>query len=95
MYELPLGLHELTVTATDKAGNKTTSTVRFFVTTSFRDMQNLLDRFKATGRLSAKAHKQLTDEAGRGPSGRGGRQRRQGDQAVDRLQGRWPPTPRW
>ncbi|WP_433127336.1 ThuA domain-containing protein [Micromonospora sp. CA-240977] len=60
MYELPLGLHELTVTATDKAGNETTSAVRFFVTTSFRDMQNLLDRFKATGRLSAKAHKQLT-----------------------------------
>ncbi|MEH1167932.1 ThuA domain-containing protein [Micromonospora sp. CPCC 205539] len=60
MYELPLGLHELTVTATDKAGNTTTSAVRFFVTTSFRDLQNLLDRFKATGRLSAKAHKQLT-----------------------------------
>ncbi|MEV4541816.1 ThuA domain-containing protein [Micromonospora echinaurantiaca] len=60
MYELPLGLHELTVTATDKAGNVTTSEVRFFVTTSFRDMQNLLDRFKATSRLSAKAHKQLS-----------------------------------
>ncbi|MEV4760295.1 ThuA domain-containing protein [Micromonospora sp. NPDC049559] len=60
MYELPLGLHELTVTATDKAGNRTTSSVRFFVTTSFRDMQNLLDRFKATGRLSANAHKQLS-----------------------------------
>lgn len=59
MYELPLGLHELTVTATDKAGNRTTAEVRFFVTTSFRDMQNLLDRFKATGRLSATAHKQL------------------------------------
>ncbi|RKN44375.1 ThuA domain-containing protein [Micromonospora endolithica] len=59
MYELPLGLHELSVTATDKAGNATTSSVRFFVTTSFRDMQNLLDRFKATGRLSADAHKQL------------------------------------
>ena len=67
MYELPLGLHELTVTATDKAGNKTTSTVRFFVTTSFRDMQNLLDRFKATGRLSTKAHRQLSNQAGRGP----------------------------
>ncbi|TYC03947.1 DUF1349 domain-containing protein [Micromonospora sp. WP24] len=62
MYELPLGLHELTVTATDKAGNETTSEVRFFVTTSFRDMQNLLDRFKATSRLSAKAHKQLTEK---------------------------------
>ncbi|WBB79182.1 ThuA domain-containing protein [Micromonospora sp. WMMD882] len=60
MYELSLGLHELTVTATDKAGNRTTANVRFFVTTSFRDMQNLLDRFKATGRLSADAHKKLT-----------------------------------
>ena len=59
MFELPLGLHELTVVATDKAGNVTTSTVRFYVTTSFRDMQFLLDRFKATGWLSQKAHKQL------------------------------------
>jgi regulation of enolase protein 1 (concanavalin A-like superfamily) len=62
LYELPLGLHELTVTATDRAGNSTTSTVRFFVTTSFRDMQNLLDRFKATGRLSTKAHRQLSNK---------------------------------
>ncbi|MFF5217139.1 ThuA domain-containing protein [Micromonospora sp. NPDC000442] len=60
MYELPLGLHELTVTATDKAGNATSTTVRFFVTTSFRDMQNLLDRFKATGRLTNKAYNQLS-----------------------------------
>ncbi|MER7458084.1 ThuA domain-containing protein [Micromonospora sp. NPDC126480] len=60
MYELPLGLHELTVTATDKAGNATVTSVRFFVTTSFRDMQNLLDRFKATGRLSTKAHTRLS-----------------------------------
>ena len=62
LYELPLGLHELTVTATDRAGNSTTSTVRFFVTTSFRDMQNLLDRFKATGRLSTAAHRQLANK---------------------------------
>jgi hypothetical protein len=62
LYELPLGLHELTATATDKAGNSTSTTVRFFVTTSFRDMQNLLDRFKATGRLSTKAHRQLTNK---------------------------------
>jgi cytochrome c len=59
MFELPLGLHQLTVTATDKAGNVTTTDVRFYVTTSFRDMQALLDRFKATGWLSQKAHKQL------------------------------------
>nr|MDT0657493.1 ThuA domain-containing protein [Micromonospora sp. DSM 115978] len=62
LYELPLGLHELTVTATDRAGNSTTSTVRFFVTTSFRDMQNLLDRFKATGRLSTVAHRKLSNK---------------------------------
>ncbi len=62
MYELQLGLHELTVTATDKAGNASTVNVRFFVTTSFRDMQNLLDRFKATGRLSNQAHKQLSNQ---------------------------------
>ncbi|MEV6815486.1 ThuA domain-containing protein [Micromonospora sp. NPDC051296] len=60
MYELPLGLHELTVTATDKAGNATTTSIRFFVTTSFRDMQNLLDRFKATGRLSNSVYNQLS-----------------------------------
>jgi hypothetical protein len=62
MYELNLGMHELVVTATDKAGNQTTSTVRFFVTTSFRDMQNLHDRFKATSRLSAQAHKKLSNK---------------------------------
>jgi hypothetical protein len=60
LYELPLGLHDLTATAIDKAGNRTTTTVQFFVATSFRDMQNLLDRFKATSRLSAKGHKQLS-----------------------------------
>ncbi|MFV2099880.1 OmpL47-type beta-barrel domain-containing protein [Micromonospora sp. LOL_024] len=60
MYELPLGMHELTVTATDKAGNATTTTVRFFVTTSIRDMQNLLDRLKATGRRTDKAYNQLS-----------------------------------
>ncbi len=59
MFELDLGLHELVVTATDRAGNVTTTNVRFFVNTSFRDMQALLDRFKATGWLSANAHKQL------------------------------------
>lgn len=62
MYALPLGMHELTVTATDKAGNSTASTVRFFVTTSFRDMQALIDRFKSTGQLSNVAHRKLTNK---------------------------------
>ncbi|MFK3985127.1 ThuA domain-containing protein [Micromonospora sp. NPDC050397] len=62
LYDLSLGLHELRVTATDRAGNTNTSSVRFFVATSFRDMANLLDRFGATDRLSAKAHRQLTNK---------------------------------
>ncbi|MFD0747243.1 OmpL47-type beta-barrel domain-containing protein [Phytohabitans flavus] len=62
MYDLTLGLHELVVTAKDKAGNETTANVRFFVTTSFRDMQNLIDRFKATSQLSNKAHRQLSNK---------------------------------
>ncbi|GFJ77078.1 OmpL47-type beta-barrel domain-containing protein [Phytohabitans houttuyneae] len=62
MYDLTLGLHELVVTATDKAGNETTANVRFFVTTSFRDMQGLIDRFKATSQLSTKAHRQLSNK---------------------------------
>ena len=101
MYELTLGLHELVVTATDKAGNQTTSTVRFFVTTSFRDMQNLLDRFKATGRLSAQAHKQLSNKLDRGPAGRGERQRHAGRSSscnafrdARRRTPRWCPRPR-
>jgi cytochrome c len=62
MYDLTLGLHELVVTATDKAGNETVANVRFFVTTSFRDMQGLIDRFKATGQLTSKAHRQLSNK---------------------------------
>ena len=55
MYELPLGQQGLTVKASDNAGNVTEQTVRFYVTTSTRDMANLIDRFKATGRLSTAA----------------------------------------
>jgi hypothetical protein len=62
LYELGLGLHEVTVTATDRAGNHTTATVRFYVTTSFRDVQGLLDRFRTTGQLSAAAHRKLSNK---------------------------------
>jgi glucose/arabinose dehydrogenase/type 1 glutamine amidotransferase len=62
MYELYLGMHKLTVVGTDNAGNATTTTVTFFVTTSFRDMQNLLDRFKATSRLPNNAHTKLSNQ---------------------------------
>jgi hypothetical protein len=62
MYELRLGMHKLTVVGTDNAGNTTTTTVTFFVTTSFRDMQNLLDRFKATSRLTNNAYTKLSNQ---------------------------------
>ena len=62
LYDLGLGPHEMTVTATDAAGNRTTATVRFYVTTSFRDVRGLLDRFRATGQLSATAHRKLSNK---------------------------------
>ena len=49
-------------------------------------MQNLLDRFKATGRLSTKAHRQLSDQLDKVRRPRGGRQRQAGDA------GSWPPS---
>jgi hypothetical protein len=83
LYELTLGLHELKVTATDRAGNETTSTVRFFVATSMRDMQNLLDRFKATGRLSAGAYEKLSAKLG---SARKAEAQGKDSQAIKQLQ---------
>ncbi|WP_406045082.1 ThuA domain-containing protein [Micromonospora sp. NBC_00898] len=59
LYALALGQHTLTVTTSDRAGNTTTSTVRFYVTTSFRDMASLIDRFEAAGRLSHSTSKSL------------------------------------
>jgi hypothetical protein len=55
-----LAAHTIAVTSTDNAGNAVTTSVRFGVTTSLRDMQNLLDRFRATSWLSAGAHDKLT-----------------------------------
>ena len=52
LYQLPLGLHKLVVTAIDNAGNKTVQEVSFGVTTSSRDMTNLVTRFQVTGWLS-------------------------------------------
>jgi regulation of enolase protein 1 (concanavalin A-like superfamily) len=52
LYELPLGVHRLSVTATDHAGNRTVQEVAFGVTTSSRDLANLVTRFQVTGWLS-------------------------------------------
>jgi cytochrome c len=61
LYELSLGIHSLSVTAVDKAGNQTVQTVTFGVTTSTRDVGNLVDRFRAVGWLSqASANKLQT-----------------------------------
>jgi hypothetical protein len=50
------------VTANDNAGNSVTTNVRFTVTTSLRDIQNLVDRFRATSWLTLPAHTALTRE---------------------------------
>ncbi len=62
MFDVPLGQQVLTVHAVDKAGNVTDQTVRFYITTSTRDIANLIDRFKAVGRLSSSAAKKLQDQ---------------------------------
>ncbi|MFC5290538.1 ThuA domain-containing protein [Actinokineospora guangxiensis] len=62
LHTLALGTHELVVTAVDKAGNRTVSRLPFATTTSLRDIGQLLDRFKATNRLSAANYNQLSKQ---------------------------------
>jgi cytochrome c len=62
LYQLPLGFHALSVTATDRAGNRTEQTLTFATTTSMRDIGQLLDRFRATNRLSLSAHTALSSQ---------------------------------
>ncbi|WP_291416806.1 ThuA domain-containing protein [Actinophytocola sp.] len=52
LYSLTLGVHSLKVTAVDNAGNRTVQTVTFGITTSTRDLANLIDRFRAVGWLN-------------------------------------------
>ncbi|HEX6358437.1 ThuA domain-containing protein [Actinophytocola sp.] len=60
LYQLPLGDHTFVVSALDVAGNVTTQTLTFTTTTSLRDMGQLLDRFRATNRLSQSAYDVLS-----------------------------------
>jgi PKD repeat protein/type 1 glutamine amidotransferase len=62
LYELSLGRHRIAVTATDKAGNQTSVPVEFFTATSLRDMANLIDRFRATGRLTQATANKLQNQ---------------------------------
>ncbi|APU16158.1 ThuA domain-containing protein [Actinoalloteichus fjordicus] len=59
LHRLSLGIQELSVTATDRAGNTTEQSVSFATTTSTRDISQLIDRFRATNRLSLTATTQL------------------------------------
>ncbi|MCW3845243.1 hypothetical protein ONA70_34780 [Micromonospora yasonensis] len=59
LYDLALGEHTLTVVACDEAGNRSTRSITFTVTTSVEDMGNLVDRFRATGWLSAASATEL------------------------------------
>jgi hypothetical protein len=60
LYQLPLGNHGFAVTATDKAGNTASQSLSFTTTTSLRDIGQLVDRFRATNRLSLSAYTQLS-----------------------------------
>jgi cytochrome c len=62
LYTVPLGTHTLTVTAVDNAGNRTNQTVTFGVSTSTRDLANLVDRFKAVGWINQATQKSLQDQ---------------------------------
>ena len=53
LWTLPLGEHELTVTATDVVGNSSTRSVAFTTTTSYADVHALIDRFVDDGSIPA------------------------------------------
>ncbi|MFD4975499.1 ThuA domain-containing protein [Streptomyces sp. NPDC058424] len=52
LHELGLGKHTLSVTAVNKAGNRTEQTVKFTIVTSTADIASLIDRFESTGKLT-------------------------------------------
>ncbi|ASR34964.1 glucose dehydrogenase [Prauserella marina] len=62
LHQLPLGLHSLNVTATDNAGNTAEQTVAFASTTSLRDIGQLVDRFRASNRLSLPDYVSLSSQ---------------------------------
>ncbi|PZF82474.1 PKD domain-containing protein [Jiangella anatolica] len=59
LHAIPLGLHELVVTATDAAGNETVQELVFFSTTSFSDMESLITQFQTAGQLTSQVAKDL------------------------------------
>ncbi|GAB3494403.1 ThuA domain-containing protein [Amycolatopsis cihanbeyliensis] len=65
LHRLPLGVHTLEVSATDVAGHSAEQTVWFASTTSMRDIDQLLTRFRASNRLSLSAYTSLSKEFGK------------------------------
>jgi hypothetical protein len=61
---LPLGSHQLVVTARDKAGNTATKSVSFTTTTSAADVRALVTRYRDAGRIRPDDAKALLDMLG-------------------------------
>ncbi|MFC4533494.1 ThuA domain-containing protein [Sphaerisporangium dianthi] len=59
LYPLSLAEHTLTVTAVNKAGNKTAQTVKFTIATSTVEMGRLIDRFEKEKKISHKSAEKL------------------------------------
>ncbi|MBQ1088940.1 PQQ-dependent sugar dehydrogenase [Streptomyces sp. B93] len=85
LWRLPLGTHELLVSAEDPAGNRTTTKVTFTTRTSFTDVRSLVERFHQRGLITDKGVGELLerlDQARRhAAAGRDGL----ADKALDRF----------
>ncbi|MEW2490052.1 PQQ-dependent sugar dehydrogenase [Streptomyces sp. NPDC048411] len=64
LWRLPLGSHDLTVRARDKAGNTTTKTLAFTTRTSYADIRALITQLRADGLITAQGQKRLTVRLG-------------------------------
>ncbi|MGP4097985.1 PQQ-dependent sugar dehydrogenase [Nonomuraea sp. KM90] len=62
LWTLPLGEHQLTGTATDRAGRTATATVTFQTTTSYADVRALISRFRQSGAVTGKAAYELLEQ---------------------------------
>jgi hypothetical protein len=60
LWRLPLGSHDLTITARDRAGNTTTKTVSFTTRTSYADIRSLITQLRADGLITAQGQQRLT-----------------------------------
>ncbi|MFI5759153.1 PQQ-dependent sugar dehydrogenase [Streptomyces sp. NPDC051569] len=60
LWKLPLGGHDLKVTARDAAGNTTTKTVHFTTRTSYAELGKLITQLRADGLVTAQGEQRLT-----------------------------------